>query len=64
MLIGHWYLDEFGNRTREIKALDAEKGKSACVLRADAIHSRNNSESDTRGDQAVFDGGRAAGLWN
>jgi len=26
MLIGHWYLDEFGNRTREIKALDAEKG--------------------------------------
>ncbi len=24
MNIGHWYLDEFGNRTREIKARDAE----------------------------------------
>jgi hypothetical protein len=23
MDIGHWYLDEFGNRTREIKACDA-----------------------------------------
>ena len=22
MNIGHWYLDEFGNKTREIKALD------------------------------------------
>ena len=25
MNIGHWYLDEFGNRTREIKACDAGK---------------------------------------
>jgi hypothetical protein len=24
MLIGHWYLDEFGNRTREIKARDED----------------------------------------
>ena len=24
MNIGHWYLDEFGNRTREIKAREAE----------------------------------------
>jgi hypothetical protein len=25
MNIGHWYLDEFGNRTREIKARAAER---------------------------------------
>ncbi len=25
MDIGHWYLDEFGNLTREIKARDAEE---------------------------------------
>ena len=25
MNIGHWYLDEFGNQTREIKAYDADK---------------------------------------
>ena len=25
MNIGHWYLDEFGNRTREIRARDAEE---------------------------------------
>ena len=25
MNIGHWYLDEFGNQTREIKAHDADK---------------------------------------
>ena len=24
MLIGRWYLDEFGNRTREIKARDED----------------------------------------
>ena len=25
MKIGHWYLDEFGNRTREITARDADE---------------------------------------
>ena len=27
MLIGHWYLDEFGNRTREIKARDEDNAQ-------------------------------------
>jgi hypothetical protein len=29
MLIGHWYLDEFGNRTREIKARDDDTAQMA-----------------------------------
>jgi hypothetical protein len=31
MLIGHWYLDEFGNRTREIKARDEDTAQMARV---------------------------------
>ena len=33
--------------------------KPGCECRADPIHSGNDSESDTRSDQAVFDDGCA-----
>jgi hypothetical protein len=36
MNIGHWYLDEFGNRTREITARDAnEEGQVRALLDPD-----------------------------
>jgi len=45
-----------GNREAEcLGGLEVDSAMPGCEYRADAIHGRNNSESNTRNDQAVFD---------